>query len=71
MITKEKFAPIVEEMSKEFAEIEEKVVLGYTLADAIREGSKYSTQANGWGAGTEACALSAAACAATARGYVA
>lgn len=65
------FAPAVEGLRKELALIEEQVVTGYTLADAIREGSKHSTQKNNWGGGESACALSAAAIAATARGYVA
>lgn len=42
----------------------------YTLADAIREGSKYTTQSYNWGHGESACALSAAALAAQAHGYI-
>ena len=63
------FAPALTEMEKELAKIEERVVTGYTLADAMREGSTVTTQAHNWGGQTEACALSAAAIAATARGY--
>lgn len=43
----------------------------YTLADAIREGSSVTRQAVGrFGAGEEACALSAGMLAAMARGYI-
>lgn len=42
----------------------------YTLADAIREGSKVTTQAYNWGSGDSACALSAAAVGARARGIL-
>lgn len=66
---KREMAPALGEMEKELAGIEEKVVLGYTLADAMREGSKVTTQAYGWGGGMAACALTSAATAATARGY--
>ena len=51
--------------------IEENVVMNYTLADAIREGSKVTRQeVGGWGDGETACALTAAAVAVKARGYV-
>lgn len=43
---------------------------GYTLADAIREGSTVSKQAYNWGNGESACALSAAVMAARARGLM-
>lgn len=60
--------PAVERL---MAEIEEKVVLNYTLADAIREGSKVTgKQEQGWIQGDNACALGAAYIAAQARGYV-
>lgn len=62
-------APALSEMEKELAKIEERVVTGYTLADAMREGSKVTTQSYNWGGGTQACALTAAAIAATTRGY--
>lgn len=65
-----RFAPAVEGLKEMLSEIEEKVVTGYTLADAIREGSQTSSQAYDWGVGSSACALSAAAIAATARGYI-
>ena len=45
------------------------VLTSYTLADAMREGSRVSKQYAGWGGGEYACALSAAAIAAKARGY--
>lgn len=51
-------------------EIEENVVTGYTLADAIREGSRHTEQAIGTyvnEANNEVCALSAAALAVQAR----
>lgn len=53
------------------AEIDLKVSTGYTLADAIREGSTVSKQEVGnWGDGETACALTAATLAAKARGYL-
>lgn len=45
--------------------------MNYRLSDAIREGSSITTQANGWGAGQQACALHAAVIAAEARGHLA
>jgi hypothetical protein len=42
-------------------EIEERVILSVSLGDLIRRGSTETTQADGWGSGGEACALSAAA----------
>ena len=44
--------------------------MNYRLSDAIREGSKVSAQAVGWGDGENACALHAAVIAAEARGYM-
>jgi hypothetical protein len=56
----------------ELAAIETKVLTGYTLADAIREGASVTDQAyNKFGSNGEACALTAAAIAAKARGYTA
>lgn len=49
--------------------IEENVITNYTLADAIREGTKVTTQAYSWGTGDTACALTSAVIAAKARGY--
>ena len=43
---------------------------GYTLVDAIREGSTVTKQAYNWGDGDTACALSAAVIAARSRGLV-
>lgn len=55
----------------ELAAIETKVLTGYTLADAIREGASVTNQAHGtFGSEGKACALTAAALAATARGYI-
>jgi hypothetical protein len=42
----------------------------YRLSDAIREGASQTTHYAGWGAGENACALSAAALAAKARGLI-
>lgn len=42
----------------------------YSLADAIREGCRVTDKTVGWGAGDQACALSAAAIAAKARGIL-
>jgi hypothetical protein len=54
------------------AAIEEKVVTGYTLADAIREGASVTDKAEcSYGSEGRACALTAAALAAQARGYAA
>ena len=65
----------VDEVSKEIAEelnaIEIDVLGNYRLSDAIREGAKYTKQANGWGDGKEsACALTSAFTAAKARGFL-
>jgi hypothetical protein len=68
-LTETRFPVATEALRDVLSEIEEKVVTGYTLADAIREGSTVTAQEFGWGAGDKACALSAAAVAATARGY--
>lgn len=46
------------------------VETGYSLADAMREGSQITKQANGWGQGDTACALHAASISAVARGYL-
>jgi hypothetical protein len=46
------------------------VLTGYTLADAMREGSTVSDQEYNWGNGLTACALTAAVIGAKARGYV-
>jgi hypothetical protein len=66
----EKAAELSEELKKELGVIELQT-MEYTLADAIREGSKVTKQEYGWGDGVNtACALTAAALAARARGYV-
>lgn len=60
----------VEVLKAELALIEEKVVTGYTLADAIREGSSVTEQRfNGWVTNGESCALGAGFIAAKARGF--
>jgi hypothetical protein len=45
-------------------------MLEFRLSDAMREGSSVTEQAFTWGAGTKACALSAAAISMRARGYI-
>lgn len=64
----------IDEKAKELKdtidEIGMSVYTGYTLADAIREGSKVSDQSYDWGNGETACALTAAVISAAARGYV-
>lgn len=60
----------VNELREMLGEIELDVTTSYTLADAIREGSKVSEQANGWGQGDTMCAMHAAVAAAAARGYM-
>lgn len=61
----------VEELKNAIDEIGMSVYTGYTLADAIREGSKVTEHAVGdWGDGSNACALTAAVISAKARGYV-
>ncbi len=59
-----------DELKKAIDEIGMSVYTGYTLADAIREGSSVSKQAYDWGNGETACALTAAVISASARGYV-
>lgn len=59
-----------DELRATIDEIGMQVLTGYTLADAIREGSKVSDQAYTWGTGDTACALTAAVIAARARGFV-
>lgn len=62
--------PGIDQLRQELGEIEMGVLTGYTLADAIREGSSVTDKAtDGWlGSQGEACALSAALIAAKARG---
>lgn len=58
------------ELQETINEIGMSVLTGYTLADAIREGSTVSEQEYGWGDGATACALTAAVIGAKSRGYV-
>ena len=60
----------VDELKEMLGEIEMDVLTEFTLADAIREGSKVSKQASGWGNGDTACAMHAAVASAMARGYM-
>lgn len=63
--------PAIEQIKADLAEIEETVMTGYTLADAMREGSKHTEQARTWlDSNGEVCALSAAFLSAKARGRV-
>lgn len=66
----EKAAELAANLKADLGEIELNVLTGYTLADAIREGSTVSDQAYTWGDGETACALSAAVIAAKARGFM-
>lgn len=52
------------------ADIDEVPMVTLTLGDLIRAGSAHTSQAYGWGAGREACALSAAGVAARSLGLV-
>lgn len=65
----EKALELSKELQAELGEIE-LGTMEYTLADAIREGSKVSTQAYNWGNGETACALTAAVIAGKARGFI-
>lgn len=65
----EKAAELTEVLTDELGQIELGVLTNYTLADAMREGSKVSKQAHDWGTGDTACAISTVYIAATARGY--
>ena len=56
------------ETEAELDGIGRKVTGSVYLSDLIRDGGKVTTKAQGWGAGETACALSAAAIAAEARG---
>lgn len=58
--------PVLDEMREELNNIEE-YATKYTLADAIREGSKHTEQLSGWYNEDSACAMSAAALAVKAR----
>ena len=58
------------ELREMLGSIEAEVLSSYTLADAIREGSKVSEQAKGWGQGAKMCAMHAAVTASIARGYM-
>jgi hypothetical protein len=63
--------PAIERLRADLAEIEEKVLLNYTLADAIREGCSVTDKyEGGWIQGGQACALGAAWIAGQARGLL-
>lgn len=61
---------VVEALRASLAGIEESVVTQVSISDLIRQGSAETVQANGWGEDDSACALSAAALAAKALGYI-
>lgn len=64
-------AETADQVAGELRAIELDVLTNYRLSDAIREGSQFTRQAQGWGDGKEtACALSAAFIAAKGRGYL-
>lgn len=63
--------PAIDTLREELGSIEMDVLTGYTLADAMREGSGVTSQkTGGWIDDKSACALGAAYLAARARGYV-
>lgn len=63
--------PAIDELRQMLGEIELDVTTSYTLADAIREGSRVTSQkVGGWVQGHSACALGAANLAARARDYI-
>lgn len=59
-----------EPLAKMQESIQDIPVATYTLADAILDGSNFTEQAFNWGGGEKACALSAAAIAAKAHGFI-
>lgn len=64
----ERIDKVSERVRDMLSEIEEDVVLNYTLADAIREGASVSGQARDWtDSDGNVCALSAATAALNAR----
>lgn len=58
------------ELQAEIDGVEDTVMNKTTLADLLRGGSKHTVQVRDWGAGENACALSAAAYAAQAAGLI-
>ncbi len=70
-VTEQLKAQIDAQTEEMLGDIENNVTTKYTLADAIREGASVTRQAYNWGDGQEtACALSAAAISARARGLL-
>jgi hypothetical protein len=62
--------PAVEKIAAEIDEIGLDVLTSFTLADAMREGSRHTSKLdNGWIKDGNACALGAAYLSAIARGY--
>lgn len=63
--------PIIEKVKEDLDLPDEPEIFdGYTLSQAMREGSKVSGQAYSWGDDEDVCALSAAFMAGRARGYI-
>lgn len=62
----------VEALRADLAQIELDVLTNYTVADAMREAAPHIKRQHrgGWFTKDSACALSAAAISATARGYI-
>lgn len=64
--------PAIDRLKQQIDEVGLRVLTGYTLADAIREGCGVTEKSEGaWGNEGNACALSTAFIAARARGYLA
>lgn len=60
-VTRETKADELIELKKSLGEIEMGVITeGITLSALIREGCRVTDKAHGWGAGNNACAMSAA-----------
>jgi hypothetical protein len=60
----------IEDLKSSLTEDDFNRMLTFTLSDAIRMGSSVTEQSYDWGDGNTACALSAAAIAAKAVGYI-
>lgn len=63
--------PAISALQQQIDAIGLRVLTGYTLADAMREGASVTRQkTHGWVDGDSSCAIGAAFLAARARGYV-
>lgn len=63
------YLPALEALRADLDAIEEKVVTGFSLSDAIRLGSTVTDQSYNWGGSFQACALGAGNIGAHATGY--